>query len=211
MRSTVIMALAVMMVLGASATFAEPPQRTYAGIGLLTVGDVEAALRDRVRLYIEEQYLVRPVDRRAVGETPESMEDLKQLLVKRIGPGDACLLAVAALPNVEHPGIIFKKERCGVVNVSALKPQEEMNDQSDELLGRRVEKESLRTIALIAGVPACPFLRCALLTHKNDHELDVKSRNPCPPCLATVREKIESMGLKLAKEAPPKTTADKPE
>lgn len=179
----------------------------YTGIAMLTIGKVAPELQHSVKNYIEDQYGVAVTVREAVPTAPDDLKVLKRILADQIRPTDACLLALSALPAVKHQGIVYKEDRLGIVNVSALKPDGEGASSEAELFGRRADKESLRAVALMMGVAPCPFPRCALVVHQNDEQLDFKSRNPCPPCLKTVREKLEGMGLKLTGDSPPKGAA----
>jgi predicted Zn-dependent protease len=98
---------------------------------------------------------------------------------------------------------LYKKDRCGIVNVTGLtatKTVDGIKGGLKEVFERRVEKESLRGIAIMLGMPECPSLRCALFDAKNDKLLDFKSRNPCPPCLEKIRNKLRAGGLELRKE-----------
>ena len=184
----------MLIVWGSFSERSQGAEQKYSTISLLTVGNVDSALRDRVVSYVKEQYGVAPGIREPINKAPGTLEALKQVLVKHVQPEDACLLALCDIPAIEHEGMVFKEERCGAINVSALTPGKDVLDR-DEVLGRRVEKESLRAVALMVGMPPCPFPRCALKAHGNDQELDFKSRNPCPPCLEKIRVRLQKMGL----------------
>lgn len=181
----------------------EAAEQKCSVIGVVTIGDVDSALRDRVLAYIRKQYEVAPVLRKRIRKAPATMQAVKTLLAGKVRPGDACLLALAAVP-VDDEKMIDREARCAVVNVSALEPGKAAERDRTEVLGRRVEKESLRAIALTVGVPACKFPRCALYKHADDPELDFKSRNPCPPCQERVRRKFREIGVLPTDDQPAK-------
>jgi predicted Zn-dependent protease len=189
-------------------SFSVAGERKDARVSMLTIGNVDGALRDRVVRYVKEQYGVAPVLRDAIKQAPATVDEMRRLLVSVTTTQDVCVLALCVAPAIEHEGMVFAKERCGAVNVSALTPKADAPDRA-EALGRRAEKESLRAIALMVGIPPCTFPRCALYAHKSDAELDLKSRNPCPPCMEKIRARLTERGLTLEKAEATKAEATK--
>jgi len=181
----------------------------YEGIAVTTIGKVDKAVVEQVRAYAGEQYRLR-VDLLPGIDGAAVVEQAKERLVGVIRPRDACLLALAELPDLKHQGMVFMKERCGIVNVAALRRAGEEKPDTATLM-RRVESESMRAIALMVGVEPCPFPRCALRQHQSAEELDRKSRNPCPPCITKVHDKLAELGILLPKEKPEAPQRVRPE
>ena len=59
----------------------------------------------------------------------------------------------------------------------------------------RVSKETIRGIAMAAGLELCPFFRCALMANESERDLDTKSLNCCPPCQGKLNDAIQQRGL----------------
>ena len=157
----------------------------HAAVAILRSADVDAALLKHVSQYVKEQYRVTAVEKETLQEAVTSADELRSRLLAKRMPQEFCLVALLNLPSVEHQGILFKADGVAIVNVAALELRGNGPGAADRLRAR-VEKETLRAIATLAGVEACPFPRCALHAHTNDAELDFKARNPCPPCQGTV-------------------------
>jgi len=181
----------------------------YEGIALTTVGAVDKALVNQVRAYAGEQYRVEVALLPGI-EEDGSPDQIKKTLIGAVRPRDACVLALAELPEMEHQGMVYMQDRVGIVNVAALRRAgKEAPDAAT--LTRRVESESMRAIALMVGVEPCPFPRCALKQHRSAEELDRKSRNPCPPCIMKVHEKMDALGILLPEEKPEAPPEVRPE
>ncbi len=172
-------------------------ENKYSDVALINVGKVDNKLFDRVKSYVEEQYKVNVVVYSPVIKAPKDKPALKKLLTANIKSTDICLVALANLNDIEKQGVMYSDVRCGAINVAALQPGKDIKGDKTEILGRRCEKETLRAIAFLIGIPPCPSLRCALYQNKNNKELDMKSRNPCPPCLEKIEKKLAADGLKL--------------
>ncbi len=202
-KNRILFLVAVFCLVVSSFVVAE--ESRYSDIALLKLGSVDSEVFERVKSYVEEQYLVKVRLCDSIKDIPVKPEELEKLVVSQIKPTDICLLAVASLPKTDKQGILYKKDRCGLINVAALVPTIEVEGIPGglkEVFERRVEKESLRGIAIMVGVPACPSLRCALYNAKGGKELDLKSRNPCPPCLEKIRNKLSENGLEIREKKP---------
>ena len=56
---------------------------------------------------------------------------------------------------------------------------------------------SLRILAMLAGVEACPFPLCVLTGFSDPAELDEMSENYCPPCFERLRKAMLEKGAHL--------------
>lgn len=191
MKRAAVIALACALVRGGAV--AGEAETATPVLVLLSIGGVDAELQQRVANYIEEQYLVRTVRRPAVPTAAGSAAELKRQLVDHAAADAAYLLALFNAPSIEEEILVFSQERCAAVNMTALRPEASAKDADEEVFARRVERESLRAIARLVGMPPCPFPRCALREHRTMQELDSNSRNPCPPCLTRIRKRLDAL------------------
>lgn len=191
---------AVLMLMVASVLSVPPigaTEKVGAMVPVISVGNVGTSITHRVLNHIRNEYKVESRLRAAIQDVPDTVDSLRLGVEKLALSNDVCLLVLASLPAVKDELIVFEASKCVVVNVSALLPKDGEVGR-EETFGRRVEKESLRAIALALGYPPCPFPRCALKAHKDHAELDFKSRNPCPPCLEKVRGLLTESDLASA-------------
>ena len=178
-------------------------------IVLVAVGEVDPAVAERVRAFAQEN-LALPVRLLAAREaTPAgSLNEIGEAARAAMGEADVCLV-VLALPLEEFPnhGIMLPESRTAVVNVRALKPE----DNDAERFGRRIEREAMLSIGLLLGLDPCPNPQCAMWLYSNNEELDAKGRNYCPPCLDRAQKLALEKGSKIVTESPFAPPPDEPE
>ena len=201
MRALIVFALVVVVFSAISGpAFGEVSDGDITNIALVSVGKVDLALQKRVQKYLAAQYLVKVSVANAVEAGDGGLKMIKQALAGRLVHENAtCILALGNLPWLEDQSMVSKDQRFAIVNLDKLAVTETKDKDAVETFARRVEKESLRAVASMAGMQPCQFPRCALYPHKDDAQLDFKSRNPCPPCMQKTREFLAEMGKKSDK------------
>ena len=184
------MATALLLNLATSA-FAEqpsvPPAEEATHIALVNIGGVEDSLFQRVVKYVEfnlstKVALKDPIQ--AAGAS--SLEGEAEALESLVETNMFCLVGII-LPeeSVLRPFMqTFPDQRSGLVNARGLNP----GDGDLEKFGRRLEKETIATIALLAGLKANPAPDCATYHYRNERGLDLKGRNLNPPQLMRFRK-----------------------
>ncbi len=183
--------IAVVFALLAHSLYAAEPSATHGRVGLLVIGELDTTLVDRTAAFLARQYQTEVVKRGVIKEMPKKSSAIRVLVKAKAEAGDLCVVALVNYPGSSGQGAVFPEDRCAIVNAAALALG--LGDSPDiEIYARRLEKETLRAVATLMGIPECPFPRCGLRAHSSDTELDFKSRNPCPPCLEKVRAKIKA-------------------
>ena len=165
-------------------------------IVLAPVGEVDAALVQRVGSFVERliRVPVKTLEPRASIGTLE--QDVKSV-------ADKGALITIALVNPSEPsnahGISFPEMSLAAVNVASLRPA----DGNEETYGRRIEKQTVRSIAMLLKLGPCPNPHCALCAYSSIEELDRMGRGLCPPCLDRARVAAEARGAELIKQTLP--------
>jgi hypothetical protein len=172
-------------------------------IAIARIGIVDETLFRRVSDYVAKQYET-PVN---VKHVPSAVDtnatDPTVIFASSVNDADVCLLVLAGSgASTGRELSLSPDRRIAVLDTVVLKPTHGDTPEGIEQYGQRLEKESLRAIALVLGMPDCPSPRCALLRHRNDEELDLKPRTPCPPCLIKIRAKLDELGASSAGEKP---------
>lgn len=109
----------------------------------------------------------------------ETLDAEADALTKFLPSKAYCMVALVTTGKEEkRHGVIHPTDQIGVLNVTQLTPK----DGKTETLKVRLKKESIRCVALLAGLPPCPSPRCALWHYTNDAGLDAKGQTLCPPC-----------------------------
>lgn len=194
--------LATSLLLLASPCAGEGPVDTGPSTNAIVItqmGGLPVDLYRRVIEYVAEQYQAPVREREVKGPVPRKSAAFASLLAPHVTEADVCHL-VLTVPHGREGGqemTLLPSGRIVILDTTVLKTGEPATAENKEKFSRRLEKESLRAIALVLGMPPCPSGRCALLAHRNDAQLDSKSRNPCPPCLVRVREKLRETGVAM--------------
>jgi hypothetical protein len=192
--------LALLFFLPLTACAAGTPAATNAaskGIGIAFAGNVEKWIADCVPGYLSDQFgaAVRVRDFTDAPSTGD-WQKVEQAAAARRGVDDVCLLVLMGGGKAgERTLSVNVGTGVGVVSIEALRPAGGLDADRKEQFRRRVEKEAMRAVALLAGMADCPFPPCALLAHKSEAELDLKARNLCPPCAFRARAKLRALGV----------------
>lgn len=181
-------------------------------VAMVRVGNVDEHLLNRITTFIDEEFSVPIRVLPPVAKPAPSLEEQAAVLTKESSAaGNDLIFAMVAAPEaVKHQGGVFPQLRIAMVNTTALRSGMTTPSANEEAYECRVEKESVRAIALLVGLPQCPFPRCALFPHSSDAELDAKSRNLCPPCGEKAGKALRvTLGIKEP-EPPPSGPIDEP-
>jgi hypothetical protein len=149
---------------------------------LIVAGDVDSALVNRVQKFVEGNYGLDIW----VAHTPQvwqgTLENQTKEMSKLRSRNEMGIVALAIEPPEISPhGIVDNQHKCAIINLSALKPATTTPDWQEKY-ARRVEKETIRAVGHLLGLPTCVDPHCAMSAYSNEQELDAKGRTLCPPC-----------------------------
>jgi hypothetical protein len=132
-------------------------------------------------------------------ERPAGGKTLKEILGGiEFSTNDITVVLFAA---PAHPSmLIMKQRRVACVDVGVLEAKAEGDSNPHETFCRRVEREAMRGLGLLLGLPVCPNGRCVLSEHVDLEGLDKKGRNFCPPCLFRAQGLLEKAGVAISDE-----------
>jgi predicted Zn-dependent protease len=173
-----------------------PPANEKA-IALTMVGVIDTNILSRLQGFLVEN-LSSPIRVKAVDlqEKTNSVAEMKTVLTSRLAPNDVCLIALVNIPKeMNFREITFSSNDVAILNVWVLQKDSRGQPVDSEAYGRRVEKESMRLIGALLGLPTCVIPQCAMSLPQNDAELDAKGRNFCPPCRDKVQDALKSSGV----------------
>ena len=192
MKKYVLIAMGLM-----AAAFAQAAEeRVFA---LATVGEVDAALAERVRARVEEASgatvrLATPIPL----EPGQATDDIGRAAVQTLTDGDFAVIVLARPLDDRPQGVCLPKERFAVLNVAKL----EVGADAAKL-ERRATQESLRVMTMLLDMAPCPFPLCVLVGYEKVEDLDRMSGNFCPPCLDRFTRVARDAGLKLIEKSEP--------
>ena len=192
MKKYVLIAMGLM-----AAAFAQAAEeRVFA---LATVGEVDAALAERVRASVEEASgaavrFAAPIPL----EAGQAMDDIGRAAVQTLTDGDFAVIVLARPLDDRPQGVCLPKERFAVLNVAKL----EVGADAAKL-ERRATQESLRVMTMLLDMAPCPFPLCVLVGYEKVEDLDRMSGNFCPPCLDRFTRVARDAGLKLIEKSEP--------
>jgi hypothetical protein len=168
-------------------------------LALVGVGNVDPAMVDRVRAFVEEQTAVPVRLEEARPEAGESLQADGESLADAVGPHDLCLVALA-LPvrDASEHAVYLYDRNIAVVNARALKPA----SGDMETYGRRLEKVVMRSYGLLMGLEQVPNPHSALWPYRNLEELDAIGRGFDPPTLWRFQEIAKERGARLLRDSP---------
>ncbi len=189
------------MSVGVPAPANAPPSAM--GFAVMAVGNVETTLVKRVAHHLESTLWVPtrvfpPPPDLVTGLTPERVKALATH--RRFN--DVCLVILANAPQTAFPAeFILKEQSLACLNTASLRSGSP-TDRPEDPFARRVEKETIRLVATLLGMPPCPMPLCALCTAEDEEHLDAKGRTPCPPCLGKLEDILRARGIKLTVDNP---------
>lgn len=158
-------------------------------LAVVNVGSVDAALFQRVVKHLEK-YLKLPcrVVPPCAPAEGHSLEEQAKALAPLVKDHDLCLVALLHPDwETEKQIGVFPSHQVALVNTVSLRPDPFVQ----EGYGRRVEKEAMRCVGILAGMPPTPNPHSALWVHSSDEQLDVKGRAFDPPGQARFEEILQ--------------------
>jgi predicted Zn-dependent protease len=172
---------------------------TTPGIAVVVVGVADDALAAAAAKAIKEMFRVpvrvKPMQQ-ALADSPEKQA---KSLSKLMGKEDLCLVALFTVPeNVKFKDYQLASKHVALLNVWALKSGD---GSKKDVYEKRVEKESLRMVGKLIGLPVCPLPICAMSQSANDQALDAKGVTLCPPCISKAQEAIAALVAAAQKPA----------
>jgi hypothetical protein len=173
---------------------ADDPKPEDVGVTLIGVGNMEKELVMDVAEHLLVNLMV-PVHVRHLDVPVSDPEVLRKQVEAKREKGDLCVVALVKAPANWHRDQVFAEAATALLIPDAMVPLEKSSQKDKERRWRlRIKKESIRAVASMVSMPACPFPRCALLNHLNDRQLDAKGYNPCPPCQSKLEKSMMSAG-----------------
>lgn len=168
-------------------------------IAVVAIGDVPAKLASNACEWAARNLALR-IDLLPPQQLKgKSLDDIAAQAAAAAGPGRAHVVAIAMPPEgfTSH-GMRTADKRAAVIN---LRPMQA--DQPGETpLGRRIERQAIRAVALLIDLETCPNPQCALTRYADLKELDQTGRNLCPPCLQKFQRNAASARLDMDKNSP---------
>ena len=148
-------------------------------IALVNVGGTDEPLFGRVLGQVNEVFHTTPkvlAPRKAVGS--DSFDGELPPLEALVKDEIYCIVALIMAGEENDSYIaVYPNRKIAFVNARALMPA----DGDEEKYARRLEKETVRVVANLIGIPPAPDPRCATHAYRNDAGLDAKGNNLCPP------------------------------
>jgi len=213
MRRIYLLPIAVLLVSFALATAAsQSSTSTPSSIAFVRIGVLEKPLAERVASYVSQQYSCTV--RHVPGILEPSNKPIQQLqLLKE--KSDILLVALVGKldKNTRNPpgSIVLPSHGLGVLDTTGLRARTEQpnNLEAEEVLRRRVEKETVKLVARLLGLKPCPMMKCSLCETTSLQALDSKSRSLCPPCRVKAFNILREKGVKLGIDAIRTTSSEK--
>jgi hypothetical protein len=191
--------LALVSSLGVRAEEAAAPVAAAKEIAFVRVGDVDEALFGKIVEFVQMNSAIPVRVLPAAPAAGGALDEEARAAAKLIGDDVVGLVAmIAPADPVGTHGVFLPDIRVAVVNVPALKPE----DNDAEKHSRRLEREAMQSLGMLLGVPSCPNPQCAMWPYQTDEDLDMKGRNYCPPCLEKIQKAAKEKGLTLNYESP---------
>ncbi|NCC51866.1 MAG: hypothetical protein EOM20_11695 [Spartobacteria bacterium] len=165
------------------------------GVTLVVAGQMDQALLDRVTGFTMDNTGV-PIHVVKTDDFDDTSFDTVEASVMHMKLPDDLFVVVLVNPvseTITSHGVIHPEKKIAVVNIKAL----ERADQDQEMYGRRLEKQTIRSMAMLFGLGLCPNPHCALWSYQNDEQLDAMGRNLCPPCHRRLHGLAEEEGVVL--------------
>jgi hypothetical protein len=172
---------------------------TAPGIAVVVVGVADDAASAAAAKAIKDVYgvsvRVKPTQQ-ALADTPEKQA---KSLSKLTGKEDLCLVALFTVPeDVKFKDYALDSKHVALLNVWALKSGD---GSKKDVFEKRVQKESIRMVGRLIGLPICPLPICAMSQSANDQALDTKGVTLCPPCISKAQDAIAALLIAAQKPA----------
>lgn len=190
-------ALAFMAVLHVRAEDATTPV-TRNPVTLTKVGEVDAALVDRLKNWVETQLAIPLPLAESLSPASTSLEDAAKAAAERLVPEDLGVVVLQATTSTEEPNGIFRPDlRVVVINVADMR-----EGADDETFARRLERQVIRGVGVLLGLEWSPNMESAMAYYETMEELDQMGRNLDPPWLLKLQERARSFGVPLDPDNP---------
>lgn len=190
-----ITALVVMAVGGVNASETKEPG--IRRLGLVTIGDVDEGLVDRVYQFTAKNLAVkiRRLDARPASD--RTLNEEAKSLAETTDDDPYCIVAIAR-PNKKYEAhdVRLLDKRVAIINLTAL------DHEDKETFARRVEKCVMRNFGFLLGLSPSPNPQSALYPYVNLRQLDQIGRNFDPPYMRKFQEAARDHGLIFDKESP---------
>lgn len=164
------------------------------GVTIVQSGALDPAIRERVVSFVEQNTTIpmHALDPRPAMDG--SLAGIGRAMLDDKLPDDLFVVVLARpQEDITSHGVLFPSKGFAVVNTKSLQP--ENNDS--ETYARRLEKQTIRSVAMLFGLEPCPNPHCALYNYRNDQQLDAIGRNLCPPCFRKLQNNAEQQGITL--------------
>lgn len=181
---------AVVVMAWVAAGTAQEPAADGKSLALVQVGDLREGIMERVRAFVETNTRVPTRVLEAREPAGKTLAEEAEALAGLAGPEVLYLVGVVAAEGTTEHSFRPAGGNIAVVNSRAMREGEPDN----ETYARRMERQVMQSIGLLAGVEHCPNPQCALFEYGNFKELDLMSRNFCPPCADRVRKAAMKQG-----------------
>jgi hypothetical protein len=176
---------------------AETSRTPPSGVALAVVGDLSEADVERVRSFVEFNSAIPVRLLEPQSSEQESLVEILDELAPLRTPEHACVVFLYAGERSFEEHTVYRYEAgIGVVNATLM-----VVDDEERYL-RRLEKLTIRSVALLLDVPLVPNPQSALWTYRTMEELDAMGRNLDPPSLLLLQQKAHELGLPLIGGSP---------
>ncbi len=171
---------------------------THNPVVLTRVGELDAALMDRLKKWAETSLAVPVPLAESLTVTSDKLADVVPAAAAQLGPDDVGMVVLNTLASADEPNGIFRPdERVVVINVT------DMREGADEnILAWRLERQVIRGICVLMGLEWSPNPESAMAQYQSLEELDRMGRNLDPPWLLKFQERANALGIPLDPDSP---------
>jgi hypothetical protein len=160
---------------------------------LSSAGDVDSALVDRVRVYLEENSGAAVQLAPAIPMEPgQSLEAIGRTAAKTLNEKDPGIIVLVRPTDEQPQGVCLPEFHFAALNVARLEV-----GADEAMLVRRAGQEGLRVMSMLLGMAPCPFPLCVLVGYEKLEDLDHMSGNFCPPCQERFSRLAGEAGIRL--------------
>lgn len=197
-KSVMWLVLAGAVAWGATAAWGwfriEPKEVPGTPLRLVAGQNVPDGLGEAVKAYLEKHARVGVELASAEMDGGEALDVAGQKASESAGGKEGAVATIVLAWAEDGRQVSCRPEEgFGVLNVARLGGEQ----LAAEIMRRRAGQESLRILAMLAGVEACPFPLCVLTGFSDPAELDEMSENYCPPCFERLRKAMMEKGAHL--------------
>ncbi len=167
-------------------------------VTLSKVGEIDAALVDRLKQWAESQLALPLPLAETLSPSNTTLEGVAIAAAELMQPEDAGMVVLHASASLDEPNGIFRPDlRVVVINVPDMR-----EGADDETFARRLERQVIRGVGVLLGLEWSPNPESAMAPYGTLEELDRIGRNLDPPWLLKLQEKAVFLGLPLDPDNP---------